>query len=122
MCYLNRTYRLLPTLAQLKPIFYSSWGTETRKPAEHFGSIEKRESVVTVSTVPVGNSRAAALLRRSFTRCRKPRTACSGVANTGMPASTRLRLCTAPVVSPIAQTSIGTRTVPRHAARAAIAA
>ena len=38
-----------------------------------------------------------------------------------MPASARLRRCPAPVVSPIAQTSIGTGSFPRRAARAAIA-
>jgi len=31
---------------QIKPIFYSSWGTETLKPAERLGSSEKRYKTV----------------------------------------------------------------------------
>jgi hypothetical protein len=30
----------------VKPIFYSSWGTETLKPAERLGSNEKRYETV----------------------------------------------------------------------------
>ena len=61
-------------------------------PGEHTRA-PRRGPGATVSTVPGGSSRAAARLRRSCTRCRKPRTACSGVANTAMPASARLRRC-----------------------------
>ena len=42
-----------------------------------------------------GNSRAAARARRSWTSWQNPRTACSGEANTGMPASASVRRCAA---------------------------
>ena len=95
-----------------------------RRPARRIDANTRRtasRSGATVSTALCGNSRAAARFRRSCTRCWKPRTACSGVANTAMPASARRRREAAPVVSPMAQTRRGTFILSRHSARAAIA-
>ena len=54
-----------------------------------------------------GNSRAARRAWRSRSKWLKACTACSGVANTGKPASAMRRRCAAAVVSPMTQVSTG---------------
>ena len=76
------------------------------------------------STVLGGSSRAAARLRRSRTRCWKPRTAWLGRGEDRQAGlRQRRRGAARPVVSPIAQTSSGTRrSLWRHRSRLAMVA